>query len=439
MQKKAAEISSFFRDNVSEFEKIYIISHNDTDGITACALLRITLSRFKEVEAKMLPQIYSATLEELKEEVGNNLIVFSDLGSSFCSEIAEKFKYSIILDHHPPKDCEGNVLNPHLFGYNGARDLSGAGAAYLFCKNLYPAIRQYSYLAIVGAIGDKQNEPFQGINLEILKDGKGVFVRNRDNIHIKNVKKDLMNGKYFSSLVNACGTLDKEDLGLQVCLQDEKAIKEAKKLFKTYNNELTEAVQEVLENKEEIVEENKSKSAYFIRSPLEREVTGPLSTLLIEEFNDKPVILISQKETLKVSARGTKELISQGLHLGKALKNAVGRKGEGGGHDIASGAKYHGETEEFIEKLDFEIKKQLGKQFLLDGELIILYDDGEKAASVAEAINVDNEEPLKTTTIESYNKKNEFRTHVRSENIGTFKNVIDDILVCIKSSEIIEE
>jgi len=52
---------------------------------------------------------------------------------------------------------------------------------------------------------------------------------------------------------------------------------------------------------------------------------------------------------------------------------------------------------------------------------------------------VDNEKTLKATLIESYNNKNEFITLIKSENIGTFKNVIDDMLVCIKSSEIMKE
>lgn len=439
VQKKAAEIASFFLDNLSKFDKIYIVSHKDTDGITACALLYLTLSRFKKVETKIISQIYLKTLDELKKEVGDNLVVFSDLGSSFCKEISEKFKYYIILDHHPVKNCEGNVLNPHLFGYNGAYDLSGAGAAYLFCKNLYPEIKKYSHLAIVGAIGDKQNDPFQNLNLEIIKEGKGVFERYGKNIFIENVEDDLRDGEYFSSLVNACGTLNKEYLGLQVCIRNKEAIKKAKEIFKEYDKELNISLEYFLENKDNIIEENKERSAYFIVSDTKRSLTGPLSTLLIKVFNDKPVIVISKRNNLKISARGTKKLVSQGLHLGEALKTAVERKGEGGGHDIASGAVYNGKIEEFIEKVDFEIKKHFKKKFLIEGEITINYKNEKTAASAAEAIDIDNEKPLKATIVESYNNKNEFITLVKSENVGTFKNVIDDILVCIKSSEIMKE
>ncbi len=439
IQKKAAELASFFLNNLSKFDKIYIVSHKDTDGIAACALLYITLSRYKKVETRIVSQIYTETLNKLKKIVGDNLVVFSDLGSSFCEEIEEKFKYYIILDHHPVKNCKANILNPHLFGYNGAYDLSGSGAAYLFCKNLYPEIKKYSYLAILGAIGDKQNDPFQGLNLEIIKEGKGIFERYGKNIFIKNVEDDLKDGEYFSSLLNACGALDKENLGLQVCIQNKEAIKEAKKIYEKYDRELDRALKHFLENKDKIIEENRKRSAYFICTKTKRNLTGPLSTLLIKIFNDKPVIVISKKDNLKISARGTKELVSQGLHLGEALKIAVNGKGEGGGHDIASGAIYHGDAEEFIERLDFEIKKQLKKGFLIEGELMFDYENEKIASSVAEAIDVDNEKPLKATLIETYSNRNIFITKVKSESIGTFKNVIDDVLVCIKSAEIMKE
>jgi hypothetical protein len=349
------------------------------------------------------------------------------------------FRYAIILDHHLPKNCTKNVLNPHLFGYNGAYDLSGAGAVYIFCRELYPEIKKYSYLAIVGAIGDKQNNPFQKLNLRIIDEGKEVFEVKGDNIHIKNIEEELRDGKYFSSLVNACGTLEREYLGLQVCIGNKEAIREAKDLAEAYEKKLNDAVTTILQNKEKILKENKERSAYFILSPAKRNLTGPLSTLLIDIFNDKPVIVISQRKSLKISARGTKKLIAEGLHLGNALKNAVGRKGEGGGHDIAAGAKYDGLLDEFIERVDFEIKKQIRESFLIEGEIIIRYNDEKTAASSAEALEIDNEKPLKATTVESYNDKERCVTLVKSESIGTFKNVVDDALVCIKSSELLKE
>jgi RecJ-like exonuclease len=47
-------------------------------------------------------------------------------------------------------------LNPHLFGFNGATDLSGSGATYLIARALGENA-ELSDLAVVGAVGDLQH------------------------------------------------------------------------------------------------------------------------------------------------------------------------------------------------------------------------------------------------------------------------------------------
>lgn len=64
-------------------------------------------------------------------------------------------------------------LNPHLFGHNGATEISGAGLTYLVAKALDDKNRDLSALAIVGAVGDLQdsaNCQLVGMNRTILED-----------------------------------------------------------------------------------------------------------------------------------------------------------------------------------------------------------------------------------------------------------------------------
>ena len=65
--------------------------------------------------------------------------------------------------------------------------------------------------------------------------------------------------------------------------------------------------------------------------------------------------------TIKVSARGTEELIEKGLNLSLAMKKAASElNGIGGGHNIAAGATIpKGKEEEFLDLLEKEIKTQL--------------------------------------------------------------------------------
>src|SRR5207247_101677 len=65
------------------------------------------------------------------------------------------------------------MLNPHLEGA-GSDVASGAGCAYAVAKALDPANKDLASVAIVGAVGDVQDQEFRrlsGYNREILQDG----------------------------------------------------------------------------------------------------------------------------------------------------------------------------------------------------------------------------------------------------------------------------
>src|SRR5207247_63763 len=65
------------------------------------------------------------------------------------------------------------ILNPHLEGA-GSDVASGAGCAYAVAKALDPANKDLASVAIVGAVGDVQDQEFRrlsGYNREILQDG----------------------------------------------------------------------------------------------------------------------------------------------------------------------------------------------------------------------------------------------------------------------------
>jgi len=65
-------------------------------------------------------------------------------------------------------------VNPHMFGIDGSRDLSGAGVAYLVAKSLDERNVDLSYLGVVGALGDLQDKnegrSLGGVNTMIVKD-----------------------------------------------------------------------------------------------------------------------------------------------------------------------------------------------------------------------------------------------------------------------------
>jgi RecJ-like exonuclease len=107
------------------------------------------------------------------------LIVFTDFGSGDMDLLNSSLLKTqlVVLDHHQPvaeADPSFVQVNPHLYGIDGSRDLSGAGAAYLVAKVLEKANLDLSFLAVVGALGDLQDKYEQrrlgGPNAVILED-----------------------------------------------------------------------------------------------------------------------------------------------------------------------------------------------------------------------------------------------------------------------------
>ncbi len=156
---------------------IRIISHLDADGLSSAAILTKALKRLnKKFALTIVKQLSPGTLSQFKAE-SYETFLFVDLGSGNLEDIKAVInaKKVIIQDHHQPQQTENSFahLNPILFGLDGNRDVSGAGLAYLFAKFLDEKNNDLSPLALVGAVGDNQeNKGFTSINSLILEDAK---------------------------------------------------------------------------------------------------------------------------------------------------------------------------------------------------------------------------------------------------------------------------
>ena len=76
----------------------------------------------------------------------------------------------------------------------------------------------------------------------------------------------------------------------------------------------------------------------------------------------RPVFGLSQNgDWVKISARVDPQMVTRGLHLGRALEKVCGRLGgSGGGHDVAAGGRIPTEAvEELVKALDEEVGLQL--------------------------------------------------------------------------------
>ena len=91
-------------------------------------------------------------------------MILTDFGSGYLDILNEKlpnFKV-LILDHHQINGTSNNPnfiqVNPHMFGIDGASDVSGSGVAYFVAKAMNRENVDLAPIALVGALGDMQDK-----------------------------------------------------------------------------------------------------------------------------------------------------------------------------------------------------------------------------------------------------------------------------------------
>jgi len=169
MQQEIKAAALNFLEKIKN-KSISIISHFDTDGITAAAIMSKTLTRLrKRFSVKIIKQIEPHVFKEIK----NDVILFLDLGSSSLDKISKLGKTVFVIDHHEiTEDVPENItlINPRL---HGPEEVSGAGLTYLFCRELGQN-KDLASLAVVGMVGDMLDREVSKLNNEILKDTEVV-------------------------------------------------------------------------------------------------------------------------------------------------------------------------------------------------------------------------------------------------------------------------
>jgi len=407
-------------------ESMRVISHDDADGITSAALICTALRRAGiPFQATLLNRLDETVLAGLDRPV-----VFCDMGSGKPETISRIKEDCFVLDHHRPVgsiDCMH--LNPHLFGIDGAFELSAAGTVYSVVRHMGDN-SDLAGLALVGAMGDRQ--AMIGANRSILdeavssgavevrpglkmaQDGpvEEVFASCIEPLlqyvgdryaatqflqelkisgHVESLEKDdlarlssaialklLMQGSFAADsivgevirlrhevvenslemvqLLNACGNRDVPGLGLQICLRDESALPEARKMAAEYKDHILREIALLRE------ESRALKNIRYLK--MENGEAGAIvSGLGIRYlYTDLPLITLNHKEGIvKISARGNRPLISRGLDLSVAMRRATGAVGGvGGGHTIASGGSIPpGSEDRFLTILDEIVGEQL--------------------------------------------------------------------------------
>lgn len=178
---------------IREDSLIHVFSHLDADGIAAAGIIGKALYR---LDARFRIRITQWVDERLVAEILEEkpqMVIFTDLGSDYADLLEQKTSEIkiVVLDHHQlgGEPVKGFLfVNPHLYGIDGARDISSSGVAYFLAKAIDKVNMDLAPIAVVGALGDLQDKYDQrmlgGLNEKIVEDAKAQ--------ELLTVEKDLI-------------------------------------------------------------------------------------------------------------------------------------------------------------------------------------------------------------------------------------------------------
>lgn len=176
---------------------------------------------------------------------------------------------------------------------------------------------------------------------------------------------ELHDAKEFSTLLNACGRYGKAEIGMAICRGNrDDSLREAIQLQRRHRENLSHSIDLVnrlgLQRRQWI-------QHFHGKGVILDSIVGIVAGMMLgsgEIDYDVPIVAFANSEDnkVKVSARGTKEMVRKGLDLAHAVKIAAEKVGgAGGGHDIAAGATIDRNREEdFLRELEAIIAAQLG-------------------------------------------------------------------------------
>lgn len=177
-QRAAEEVAAFLKPRLDGSARVKVISHTDADGIAAAAILARCFYFYNVPFAVRFSRpLRSDEIAELEKE-DYDVFIFLDQGSGQMEAIHRallaKRTDVVVIDHHPgafPEHPNLSYINPHACGLKGAKDVSASGAAYSVVEQLDLRFRSLAGLAVVGAIGDRQEffSGFTGVNDTLVK------------------------------------------------------------------------------------------------------------------------------------------------------------------------------------------------------------------------------------------------------------------------------
>lgn len=173
------------RSVVEAGSEIAVVTHIDADGITSGSIMATALARMgAKCTVRTVSDMNPSVIEGMKKE-DHEFYIVTDLGGGMASQFRKALGDKwVVIDHHQIPEEEmltddaGQVMNAWKFGIDGGIEIPAGGMAYMVASGLDKKNRDLSCVAVVSAIGDRQDQgdkrSFLGLNGEILETAKSM-------------------------------------------------------------------------------------------------------------------------------------------------------------------------------------------------------------------------------------------------------------------------
>ena len=176
---------------------------------------------------------------------------------------------------------------------------------------------------------------------------------------------ELRDASEYSTLLNATARYGHADVGLSVCMGDrDRGFSEAQRLLGQHRQNLVNGLKLVAEKG---ITPMKSIQYFDAGDAILDTIVGIVAGMSFQMADrSMPILALARTEQgeVKVSARGTQDLVRSGLDLAEAMSSSArALGGVGGGHNVAAGATIPSEAmQAFLELVDRAVGKQLSKE-----------------------------------------------------------------------------
>jgi single-stranded-DNA-specific exonuclease len=425
--KRLEKLAKAAASSLLECETARVVSHNDADGITSAGLICTALRRAEiPFHATLVSRLDSSLVDSLEppvvfcdmgsgkpdlvSKIGGEVFVFdhhTPVGTPTCVHVnphlvgvdgafelsASGTVYSVVREMGDNVDLAGLALvgalgdrqmmiganrtileeaanfgivevRPGLKMDDGPLDSVLAGALDPLLDFSGDPEKTRAFLEEVGVAGDLPKLGQKDLSrlstalvLKVLI--QGSFAADSVVGETIRLKREIVENAFeLMWILNSCGKMEETGLALTLCMRDKTFLSECRKINQDYKAKtLSEVrlVQQCLQETDNI--------KYALLDDM--DAAGVVSGLCVRYlYADKPMIVMNRSEGIvKVSARGNRLLVFNGLDLSVALREGAEKVGgNGGGHSVASGASIPlGTEEEFIKHVDQVVGRQLSE------------------------------------------------------------------------------